>query len=270
MSGHANAHPAAFNVLGVEVHACTPESVIQTVLDSAQQQKNLSVACLASYSLIAAVDDPDHQMRLNALSLKVCDGQPVRWALNHFYGCALRQRVYGPKLMNDLIIHAEKLGLPCYFYGGNPPALNVMAARLAQRHPSLKIAGMRAGRYDTISSEEQAQIARVIRDSGARIVFVGLGTPRQDIWLYEHHDLVPAPCIAVGAAFDYYADLLQPPPDWMGRWGLQWLHRLLQDPGRLWRRYVFNNSRYVYEILRQKLLGARKLRHGKPRYRGEA
>ncbi len=260
----------AHNVLGVEVHACEPEAVIQAVVDSAQKQQHLSVACLASYSLIAALEDPDHQQRLNALSMKVCDGQPVRWALNHFYRAGLQHRVYGPKLMQDVLDQAEQLGLPCYFYGGNPPALEGMAARLAERHPSLTIAGMRAGRYTTISADEQAVIAQEIRDSGARIVFVGLGTPRQDIWLYEHSTLIPAPCIAVGAAFDYYADLLQPPPAWMGRWGLQWLHRLLQDPQRLWRRYLFNNSRYVYEMLRQQLCGPRPLRYGKPPYRGDA
>ncbi|RZO85189.1 MAG: glycosyltransferase [Oceanococcus sp.] len=264
-----NAIPA-HNLLGVNVHACEPEQAIQAVLDSAQQQQHLSVACLASYSLVAAINNPDHQKRLNALSLKVCDGQPVRWALNHFYRVRLQQRVYGPKLMSDLISHAEQLGLPCYFYGGNPPALEGMLVQLAERHPALKIAGMHAGRYERISAAEQAHIAQTIRDSGARLVFVGLGTPRQDIWLYEHRDLIPAPCIAVGAAFDYYANLLTPPPAWMGRWGLQWLHRLLQDPQRLWRRYLLNNSRYVYEMLRQQFRGPRAPLHGEAPYRGDA
>lgn len=262
--------PPAHNLLGVEVHASPPQQVIDSVVRHAQQRQHFSVACLATYSLIAAIDDADHQSRLNALSLKVCDGQPVRWALNHFYRCGLKQRVYGPKLMNDLLEKAETLGLSCYFYGGNPPALEGMQQRLRQHHPALKIAGLQAGLYATVSRDEQARIAQDIRTSGAQIIFIGLGTPRQDIWLYEHRDLISAPCIAVGAAFDYYANLLKPPPAWMGRWGLQWLHRLAQDPGRLWRRYLINNLRFVYEMFRQKLRGPRPVNCGAASYRGEA
>ena len=264
------ARPSVHNLLGVEVHASAPQQVVDTVVQHAQRQQHLSVACLASYSLIAAIDDAQHQHRLNALSLKVCDGQPVRWALNYFYRCRLKQRVYGPQLMSDLLNRAEMLGLPCYFYGGNPPALEGMKQRLQQRHPQLKIAGLQAGRYTTVSSQEQARIAEEICASGAQIVFVGLGTPRQDIWLYEHRDLISTPCIAVGAAFDYYAGLLKPPPAWMGRLGLQWLHRLAQDPKRLWRRYLLNNLRFMYEIARQKLRGPRPAHNGNAPYRGEA
>ncbi len=262
--------PPAHNLLGVEVHSSPPQQVVDTVLHYAQKRQNLSVACLATYSLIAAIDDTDHQYRLNALSLKVCDGQPVRWALNHFHRCQLKQRVYGPKLMSDLLERAETLGLSCYFYGGNPPALERMMQRLHRHHPALKIAGLQAGRYTNVPSDEQASIAEHICASGAQIVFVGLGTPRQDIWLYEHRDLISAPCIAVGAAFDYYAGLLNPPPPWMGRWGLQWLHRLAQDPKRLWRRYLTNNVRFVYEMLKQRWAGPRPVRHGHAAYRGEA
>lgn len=245
------------NLLGVDVHALSFAQTLERVKHAVDSRVALSVAFFASYSLIAAIDDPHHQRRLNAIDLKVCDGQPVRWALNHFYNVNLRARVSGPQMLATLLAEAESANWPVYFYGANPPTLERMQIRLAKLHPHLVVAGIQPGRYTRISREEQAKIVRDIRDSGARLVFVGLGTPRQDTWLYENTASIGVPCLAMGAAFDYFAGDLTPAPRWMALSGLEWLYRVFQEPKRLWRRYLTNNTRYVLEVLRQELRGPR-------------
>lgn len=263
--------PNAYNLLGLLVNACEPNKAIETIISAVQKRVHFSVACLASYSFVATFDDDEHAIRINNLSLRVCDGQPVRWAINHFYSTRLNQRVYGPDLMRELLKRAEIEHWPVYFYGSNPPVLSDLRKQLREIYPSLKIAGMQAGSYKQVDQEEQVKQAKIINDSGARIVFVGLGTPRQDIWLYEHRDILPICCVAVGAGFDYLAGHLPKPPSWMANNGLQWLHRFLLEPRRLARRSIVSNGRFLWAIIKQILFGPRKpLLDGTVTYRGES
>lgn len=190
--------------------------------------------------------DVAHSYRLNHLDLILPDGQPVRWALNLLYKTGLTDRVYGPTLMLKLCAQAAQANLPIYLYGSRPEVLNALQQRLQQQFPDLMIAGVKPSQFQQVSDAEQAAIITAIRASGARLVFVGLGCPRQEVWVYENRDRLGMPAIAVGAAFDFHAGLTAQAPAWMQKRGLEWLFRLSQEPQRLWRRYLLFNPLYIF------------------------
>jgi exopolysaccharide biosynthesis WecB/TagA/CpsF family protein len=233
------------NVLGVLLNAIDYEAAVQQVIQAAQDGRALAVSALAVHGVMTGVLDARQRYRLNHLDLVVPDGQPVRWALNWLHDTALQDRVYGPTLMLGVCERAARERLPIYLYGSRDLVLENLSARLRQRFPKLCIAGHQPSRFRRLSVDEQAETVRIIRDSGARLVFAGLGCPRQEVWAYENRASLSMPILAVGAAFDFHAGLVaQAPATWQNR-GLEWLYRLLREPRRLWRRYLFLNPLYL-------------------------
>jgi exopolysaccharide biosynthesis WecB/TagA/CpsF family protein len=241
------------NLLGILVDATTYDEVVERVFEAAGEARGLSVSATAVHGVMEGVHDPEHAARLNAFDILTPDGQPVRWALNWLHKTRLRDRVYGPELMLRCCARAAAEGYPIYLYGSTGDVLRPLKSNLEQRFPGLRVAGMSQSRFGTISDEAQDEIASQIRASSAKVVFVGLGCPRQEIFTWAMRDRVSLPIIAVGAAFDFHAGLAREAPAWMQRWGLQWLHRLARDPRRLWRRYVMLNPEYLWRVLRQRL-----------------
>jgi exopolysaccharide biosynthesis WecB/TagA/CpsF family protein len=242
-----------FSVLGIRVNAINYEAAVSRVVNAAQARQPLSLSALAVHGVMTGVLDAEQGYRLNHLDVIVPDGQPVRWALNGLYKAGLPDRVYGPTLMLKVCDRAAQVGLPIYLYGSQPQVLEALQGNLQKRFPQLVVAGCQPSKFRQVSEQEQAEIAEGIRASGAAIVFVGLGCPRQEVWVYENRDLIGLPCLAVGAAFDFHAGLLPQAPAWMQKRGLEWLFRMIQEPGRLWQRYVFLNPAYVALLLLQVL-----------------
>lgn len=241
------------NVLGVLLDAVDYEAAVSRIIKAAKAQQPYAVSALAVHGVMTGVGDPEHRYRLNHLDLVTPDGQPVRWALNLLYKTDLKDRVYGPTLTLKVLEAAAKEGLPVFFYGSKPEVLQALVKNLQQKYPSLTIAGTEPSKFRTTTSEEKQAIAAQIRASGARIVFVGLGCPRQEVFAYEYRDLIGVPLMAVGAAFDYHAGLVDEPPAWMQNAGLQWAYRLAQQPSRLWRRYILLNPSYLALLTAQLL-----------------
>lgn len=202
---------------------------------------------------MTGVQDAEHRYRLNQFDLVTPDGQPVRWALNVLHGTHLSNRVYGPTLTLAICAAAAEQDLPIYLYGSKPEVLEQLSANLCALYPGLVIAGAEPSKFRRTTPEEQIAIAKRIRASGAKITFVGLGCPRQEIFAYEYRDLLQMPVVAVGAAFDYHAGLLEEPPAWVQDHGLQWLYRLVQEPRRLWRRYLLLNPAFLTLLALQAL-----------------
>jgi exopolysaccharide biosynthesis WecB/TagA/CpsF family protein len=223
------------------------------VVAAAREQRPLALTALAVHGVMTGVQDRAHGARLNAFDLVTPDGQPVRWALNSLYGAGLTDRVYGPELTMRVLRRCAEEGLPVYFYGSTAPTLDKLSAALQTQLPSLKIAGSEASKFRAARPGEDREIADRIRASGARLVLVGLGCPRQEIFTYAMRPLVDVPLMAVGAAFDYHAGTLRKPPPWVQRRGLEWLWRLGLEPRRLWKRYVLLNPAYVTRLTAQKL-----------------
>lgn len=239
------------NVLGVRVSAVDYDTVVARTLDAARARRPFAVTAAASHVVMTGVRDPAHRHRLNALDVVAPDGQPVRWALNRLHGTALAERVYGPELMLRLCAAAEREGLPIYLYGSNPPVLPLLRERLRARFPALVVAGAQAGRFRRLAPAERDALVAELRASTARLVFVGLGCPRQEVFLYENRERIGVPLIAVGAAFDFHAGLVPQAPPVMQRHGFEWLFRLAHEPRRLWRRYLGLGPEYVARVALQ-------------------
>lgn len=243
--------PQKKNLLGITVDGIDRELAIELVLQAAEQQRPFSVSAMAVHGVMEGVLDPTHRYRLNHLDLVVCDGQPVRWAMNHLHHCGTRDRVYGPFLMRDIVAGAVPEKLPVFFFGSTQDVLDKMCRNFRERHPDLMIAGAEPSKFGRIPSSEADELAARIRNSGARIVFVGLGCPRQEVWAYEFRERLGMPIVAVGAAFPFAAGTLRQAPMWMQKRGLEWFFRLCTEPRRLWRRYLVLSPIYLFLVFCQ-------------------
>ena len=244
-------HAGKVNVLGVLLDVADYEGAVEHIVKAAKEGRSASVSALAVHGLMTGVLDREQKYRLNHLSLVVPDGQPVRWAMNLLHGAGLKDRVYGPNLTRYVCARAEKEGLPVYFYGSTPSVLEGMRKKIAQLWPNLIVAGVEPSKFRRLTPQEKSELAERIRVSGAKIAFIGLGCPRQEIFGYEFQDVLPIPILAVGAAFPFLAGELPQAPPWMQRNGLEWLFRLSTEPRRLFRRYVFLNPAYLTLLLLQ-------------------
>jgi N-acetylglucosaminyldiphosphoundecaprenol N-acetyl-beta-D-mannosaminyltransferase len=195
---------------------------------------------------MACQDDPELRAAVEGASFTVPDGQPLVWALNAL-GNELPDRVYGPELMDRMCAHAAETGLRFYLYGGrNHGVLAQLARNLRLRHPGLRIVGGHCPPFREQSPEEEQRVADEINRSGADVVWVGIGVPKQEKWMARMRDRLDAPVlVGVGAAFDFHAGTVPQAPDRLQRMGMEWAFRLIQEPRRLWRRYLFYNPRFV-------------------------
>ena len=240
------------SVLGVLVDVVDYEAATAQIMDAARERRPYAVTALAVHGVMTGVQDPPHNARLNSFDLVTPDGQPVRGALNLLYHAELADRVYGPTLTLKVVEQAAAEGLPIYLYGSTQPTLDRLVPALEGMFPALKIAGVEASKFRGSHPGEPAEIAERIKSSGARIVLVGLGCPRQEVFTYAMRPLLDMPLLAVGAAFDYHAGLLKNPPEWMQKYALEWLWRLGLEPKRLWKRYILLNPNYLARLAAQK------------------
>ncbi len=252
------------NIIGILIHAVNYNVAVDHIVQAAHERRPMAVSALAVHGLMTGVLDSEHKYRLNQFDLLVPDGQPVRWALNVLHGTKLRDRVYGPNLMLHVCSRAEEEGLGIFLYGSTPDVLYELRENLQNRFPALRIAAMEPSKFRPLSPEEKAELIVRIRNSGAAMVFVGLGSPRQEIWAYELREVLSMPLLAVGAAFPFLAGKIRQAPKWMQDRGLEWLFRLIVEPRRLWRRYLFLSPAYVLLVSLQALGIARFTTGGNP------
>jgi N-acetylglucosaminyldiphosphoundecaprenol N-acetyl-beta-D-mannosaminyltransferase len=204
------------------------------------------------HALMAAEEDPELRAALHDSSLNVPDGMPLVWALN-LLGHSLRDRVYGPELMARACARAASSGRRIYLYGGrNQGALVQLALNLRTRFPGIRIVGGYSPPHRALTADEEASVVEEINHSGAEIVWVGIGVPKQEKWMAAMRDRLQAPVlVGVGAAFDFHAGLIPQAPSFLQDIGLEWAYRLVQEPRRLWRRYLRYNPRFVTAFARQ-------------------
>ena len=224
-------------------------------IDAAVERRDRGYICVAAVHTVMACQH-DEQLREAVLGadLTVPDGQPLVWALN-LLGSSLSDRVYGPELMERACERAARTGRRFYLYGGrNQGALQELARNLRLRHPGVQIVGGYAPPFRELTPEEEGSVAADIRRTGADVVWVGIGVPKQEKWMARMRDKLDAPVlIGVGAAFDFHAGLVPQAPPRLQKLGLEWAYRLLQEPGRLWRRYLRYNPWFVIGFVRQYL-----------------
>jgi N-acetylglucosaminyldiphosphoundecaprenol N-acetyl-beta-D-mannosaminyltransferase len=246
--------PATDRVLGVPLAITDYERTLDWI-DATAASGDKSYVCVAAvHTVMACQEDAELRDAVLAADFTVPDGQPLVWALNAL-GHELPDRVYGPELMDRACARAAETGLRFYLYGGrNHGALAELARTLRLRHPGLRIVGGHCPPFRPLTAEEEASVAEDIDRSGADVVWVGIGVPKQEKWMARMRDRLDAPVlIGVGAAFDFHAGLVPQAPDALQRFGLEWAFRLVQEPRRLWRRYLRYNPRFVFGFFRQYL-----------------
>jgi N-acetylglucosaminyldiphosphoundecaprenol N-acetyl-beta-D-mannosaminyltransferase len=241
-------------VLGVPLAITDYESTLDWI-DAAVAARHRGYICVAAvHTVMACQEDPALDAAVRAADFTVPDGQPLVWALRAL-GHPLEDRVYGPELMDRACARAARTGQKFFLYGGrNQGALVELTRMLRLRHPGLKIVGGYAPPFRELTDAEDEAVALEIKRSGADVVWVGIGVPKQEKWMARMRDRLDAPVlIGVGAAFDFHAGIIPQAPPLMQRFGLEWLYRLRQEPRRLWRRYLAYNPRFVLGFGRQYL-----------------
>jgi len=243
-------------ILGMRVDPTSYEEATRKVLAWAGAGESRYVCVASVHMVMEAHDDPGFKALVNAADLVTPDGMPLVWMLRRL-GYPQQERVYGPELMLRVCERAARQGVPVGFYGGHPEALEALVNNLKSRFPGLRVVYAYSPPFRSLTPEEDEKVTGEINASGARILFVGLGCPKQERWMAEHKNKVQAVMLGVGAAFDFHAGRVRQAPAWMQRAGLEWLFRLLMEPRRLWRRYLRHNPRFIALAMAQ-LLGLRR------------
>jgi N-acetylglucosaminyldiphosphoundecaprenol N-acetyl-beta-D-mannosaminyltransferase len=245
--------PERVNILGVGVSAINMEMAV-AMFDTWIARRAQQYVCVTGvHGVIESQDDPALRAVLCDSGLTTPDGMPLVW-LSKLHGFGHVGRVYGPDLMLAVCAHSVEKGYRHFLYGGDEGVAETLAARLRERFPGVQIVGAYAPPFRPLTAEEDAGIVRMINEARADIVWVGLSTPKQERWMAAHHGRITAPVmVGVGAAFDFHAGRKKQAPRWMQRSGLEWSFRLLQEPKRLWRRYLINNPKFIALVFLQAL-----------------
>jgi N-acetylglucosaminyldiphosphoundecaprenol N-acetyl-beta-D-mannosaminyltransferase len=197
-------------------------------------------------------DSAEIRQAMNQADLVTPDGMPLVWGLR-LLGRRDASRVYGPDLMPLVLERAEREEIPVGFYGASQPVLERLIEIVRARYPNLRVAYAFSPPFRLLTSEEDKQVVGAINGSDTRILFIGLGNPKQEKWMAAHRGRVQAVMVGVGAAFDFFAGSKKQAPRWMMPLGLEWLFRLCTEPHRLWKRYLKHNPRFLWLFARQVL-----------------
>lgn len=251
--------PSMFSVLGVSVDSMQIPSVIERLEDWICTRKGCRyVAVTGMHGVTEAHHDAELRNILNSADMVVPDGMPLVW-IARLRGHPLKRRVYGPELMLTFFEMTVSKGYRHFLYGGAPGLPERLAATLQQRFPGTIIAGTHSPPFRALSTEEDAEIVGMINRAAPDVVWVGLSTPKQERWMYNHRETLTAPVlVGVGAAFDINSGAKKQAPKWMREYGLEWLFRLIQEPRRLWHRYLVLGSKFLLLVVLELIRGPRK------------
>ena len=241
------------DVLGVDVSAVNMQMAVHQIEEWVARRQRNYVCITGVHGVMESQRDPRLKQIHNEAGMVTPDGMPMVW-VNKLRGNAHVSRVYGPDLMLEVCALSLRRGWKHYFYGGADGVADLLAQRLTERFPGLKVAGTHCPPFRKLTDEEDRAVVNQINASGADIVWVGLSTPKQEYWMHDHIGRVGAPVmVGVGAAFDFHAGLKSQAPRWMQKTGLEWFYRLCTEPRRLWKRYFTNNPLFVYNLVLQSL-----------------
>jgi N-acetylglucosaminyldiphosphoundecaprenol N-acetyl-beta-D-mannosaminyltransferase len=244
--------PARAEVLDIPLAIADYETVLDWMQAIVAARARAYMTAAAVNLVMSASENAAVKQAVLGATLVVPDGQPLVWALR-LLGHRASTRIYGPDLMALYCTRAAHDETPMYLYGGrDAAALELLASRLRERFRGLRVVGGYAPPFRPLTDDERERVATDINDSGADVVWVGIGQPKQEIWMAAMRDRLAAPLlVGVGAAFDFHAGLVPQAPAWMGAHGLEWAYRLAREPRRLWRRYARYNPRFVLAFGRQ-------------------
>ncbi|CAN2042212.1 N-acetylglucosaminyldiphosphoundecaprenol N-acetyl-beta-D-mannosaminyltransferase [Candidatus Magnetomoraceae bacterium gMMP-15] len=239
------------NVLGVGISITNMKMAVENICDLAKQPGRNYICVTGVHGVMESQKNDDLKKIHNSSGLTVPDGMPLVWA-GKIYGHSDMGRVYGPDLMWTICKSSVKKGFTHFLYGGNKGVAETLKNTLEKKIPGIKIAGTYTPPFRPLTNAEEKDMIKQVNQTKPDFFWVGLSTPKQEIFMSEYIlKLDTKVMLGVGAAFDYHTGRVTDSPDWIKRSGMQWLHRLLQDPKRLWKRYLINNPLFVYKFLKQ-------------------
>jgi N-acetylglucosaminyldiphosphoundecaprenol N-acetyl-beta-D-mannosaminyltransferase len=240
------------SILGSPITALPLETQVSVISNWAEKRENHYVCVANVHMLVEAHWHSDFAKVLEQADLVTPDGMPLVWLLR-LLGVKRQNRVAGLDLFQSLCAKAQQNGIPIYFVGSQASILERMRTRLMREFPKLQIAGMAPLPFRPLTAQEREDLLLNIEDSKAGLVFVSLGCPKQEKWMHQNCDRVSAVMLGLGGVFPVYAGLQRRAPHWVRNWGLEWLYRLIQEPKRLWKRYLVTNLVFLGLILRELL-----------------
>ena len=240
------------NILGVDIAAINMEWLLEF---TDRNIKDLSgdYMCVSNvHTTVTSYEDAQYCAVQNGGIMAIPDGGPLS-SVGRKRGYTNMQRTTGPSYMEEVLKTSAQKGYRHYFYGSTEETLEKLRQQLEERCPGLQVAGMYSPPFRPLTDEEKANVIEIINQANADFVWVGLGAPKQEKWMAEHQGIIKGFMVGVGAAFDYYAGNIQRAPQWMQKFNLEWLFRLMQDPKRLFKRYFSTNTKFIWNaIIRRK------------------
>lgn len=236
--------PFTNRILGVNIAVTNMQDTVELIVSQIEELRGKFICLSNVHTTVMAEADEEYRKVQNSAFLALPDGSPLA-LVQRLRGYKEAEQVPGPDLMPALWKETENMDISHYFYGSTQETIDALHTQLQEKYPLLKIAGMESPPFRPLSEEEDREVIQRINNSGASIVWVGLGAPKQEKWMYEHQDRINALMLGVGAGFDFHAGMVKRAPLWMRKHYLEWLYRLVQDPGRLWKRYVGTNSKFL-------------------------
>jgi N-acetylglucosaminyldiphosphoundecaprenol N-acetyl-beta-D-mannosaminyltransferase len=249
-----------FRVLDSTIDNLSWEEAVSRIAGWGRAGQSRYVCICNVHSVVTATLHTEFAQCVEAADMATPDGAPVAWLIRKL-GKVVQERINGPDLMWHYCDSATDQGGPIFLYGGSPETLMLLEKNLMNAFPDLRIAGSYSPPFRELTEQEDEEIVARINASGATTVWVSLGCPKQEMWMAAHRGRIHAVMVGVGAAFDYHAGTIRRAPVWMQDRGLEWLHRLLSEPGRLWRRYLVTNSLFIVLAARQAIFRTSVITH---------
>ena len=233
-------------ILGVNIAVTNMAQTVQYIENNLEKLRGKYICVSNVHTTIMAHDNPAYRNVQNSAAIALPDGKPLS-VVSRKRGYTEAERVTGPDLMGELF--ARKNGLKHFFYGDKEETLQILQQKLKEKYPDIQIAGMISPPFRSLSQEEEKAYIQQINDSGADIVWIGLGAPKQEKWMAAHQGKIDGLMLGVGAGFDYYAENIKRAPMWMQKHNLEWVYRLVQDPKRLFKRYWSTNTKFIWNAV---------------------
>ncbi len=242
-----------YDVFGLGYCVTNYDEASDVIIENAKARNSFTVAALPVHGLIESYLYEKYNKVANHIDMVVPDGHPVVWALNEIHKVHLKGPVCGADLTLHVLKKAHENKLKVFLFGSWENTCQKFAEFIRQNYPGVTICGIQSDRFRDATEEEDKQDIDLINSSGANIVLVGRGCPRQEYWIDAHKDKINAAMMAIGGAFDWHAKIVKRAPKWIRKLALEWLFRLVVEPKRLWKRYFITNSIYIYLMIKYKV-----------------
>lgn len=239
-------------ILKTNINVTNMTETVHYLIENLDKLRGKYICVANVHTTVMSYEDELYRRIQNGAAMALPDGKPLS-VVSQWMGYKQARKVSGPDLMPELFKASQKNGYSHYFYGSTEETLEKLEKALRSQYPKLKIAGMYSPPFRNLSEEEKSRIIQKINETSPDFIWVGLGAPKQEKWMAENKDKVRGIMIGVGAGFDFHAGTIKRAPKWMQDLGLEWLYRLLQEPGRLWKRYLVTNLKFIFFIIRDQI-----------------